>query len=155
MKPNPLTPSPLKPSPLQPKLLPPRKQSVPMNRRAPRMPRLTAGEAPKPKLMTRGNAHPEEQILAAIKGRLPLPNGTPRAIKTRTENAKKKQPEEAEAKTDDGKVAPCADKPPRAETEAQAEDAAGESETAVAEAEAAPKRPPLTNASRQCDGAIR
>ena len=30
---------------------------------------------------------PEEQILAEIKGRLPLPNGTPRAIKARTEDA--------------------------------------------------------------------
>ena len=57
---------------------------------------------------------PEEQILAEIKGRLPLPNGTPRAIKTRTENAKKKsQPGEAEAKTEGEEVVPCADKQPR------------------------------------------
>ena len=88
---------------------------------------------------------------------MPLPDGTPRAIKTRTENAKKKtQPEEAEAKADDGKVVPCADEPPPAETEAQAENAAGESETAVAEAEGGNEAPaaneePPGNATEQFD----
>jgi hypothetical protein len=76
-----------------------------------------------------------EEQLAAVKGRLPLPNGTPRAIKTRTENAKKKTPpEEADAKTGDGKVVPCADQQPRPEIGGQPEDAAGE--TGVAEAKA-------------------
>lgn len=76
-----------------------------------------------------------DEQLAAVKGRLPLPDGTPRAIKTRTENAKKKsQPEEAEAKADEGKEVRCADEPPPAETEAQAENLAGESETVVVEA---------------------
>ena len=83
---------------------------------------------------------PEEQILAEIKGRLPLPDGTPRAIKARTENAKKKNlPEEAEVKTEDEKVVPCADQQPPAEAGGQPEVAAGE--TQVAEAKAADESP--------------
>ncbi len=62
-----------------------------------------------------------EEQLAAVKGRLPLPNGTPRAIKTRTESAEKKnRPEEAEARIDDGTAPPCAGEPPSAETGAGA-----------------------------------
>ena len=70
---------------------------------------------------------PEEQVLAEIKGRLPLLNGTPRAIKTRNENAKKKtQPKEAAAKPVDGKEVPCVEEQPRAETGAPPDEAAGE-----------------------------
>ncbi len=69
-----------------------------------------------------------EEQLAAVKGRLPLPNGTPRAIKTRIENARKKKPhEEAEAKAEGAKVVPCTDEQPRP-------DAAGETEAAEANA---------------------
>ncbi|MEP7173861.1 MAG: hypothetical protein ABI705_10275 [Aestuariivirga sp.] len=77
----------------------------------------------------------EEQILAEIKGRLPLPNGTPRAIKTRTDNAKKKnRPEEADVRTEVGKGVPCTDEQPRAETENPPADAAGEVEATEAKA---------------------
>ena len=77
-----------------------------------------------------------EEQLAAVKGRLPLPNGTPRAIKARTEDVEKKaQPgdaageiDDAEAKPDGGEEKPCADEQPRAETEAKAEDVAAEAE---------------------------
>lgn len=87
---------------------------------------LPEGEPPETEA---AEPEPEEQILAEIKGRLPLPNGTPRAIKTRTENAKKKnQPEDAEVKTAEEKVVPCA------ETRAQAEVAAGETQVAEAKA---------------------
>jgi hypothetical protein len=78
----------------------------------------------------------EEQILAEIKGRLPLPNGTPRAIKTRSENAKKKtSPEEAGIRIENEKVVPCADEQPRAETGTQAEVSAAESDTTGVEAD--------------------
>lgn len=80
-----------------------------------------------------GEALSAEEQLAAVKGRLPLPTGTPRAIKARSEDA--------EAKPDGGKESLCADEPPPAETEAQAENAAGESEPAVAEAEAGSEAP--------------
>lgn len=87
---------------------------------------LPEGEPPETEA---AEPEPEEQILAEIKGRLPLPNGTPRAIKTRTEYAKKKnQPEEAEVKTADEKVVPCG------ETGAHAEGAAREAQVAEAKA---------------------
>ncbi len=103
------------------------------------------GEAPEIEAAEPGS---EEQFLAELKGRLPLPNGTPRAIKARSEDAK--------AKPDDGKEAPCTDKQPRAETGAQTEVAASESETAVAEAEAGNEAPaandePPGNATEQFD----
>jgi hypothetical protein len=76
---------------------------------------------------------PEEQILAEIKGRLPLPNGTPRAIKARIEDAK--------AKPGGSKEASCVEEQPRPETEGQAEEVAGESDAAAAEAEGGTKAP--------------
>jgi hypothetical protein len=95
-----------------------------------------------------------DETLSAIKGRLPLPNGTPRAIKARLENVEKRaRPEEtvgetdtAEAKPAGGK--PCTDEPPPAEEEALAQDAAGEVDTAEAkpdegnEALSAAEQPP-------------
>jgi hypothetical protein len=91
---------------------------------------------------------PEEQILAEIKGRLPLPNGTPRAIKARTEDAK--------AKPDDGKKAPCVEEQPRTGTGVQSEEAAGEAGAAQAKAKdgndanSANEQPP-SNATDQFD----
>ena len=114
-------------------------------------------EAAEPEIDESEETLSAEEQLAAVKGRLPLANGTPRAIKTRTENARKRtQPEEAEAKADDGKVVPCVEKQPRAETEGQAKNAAGESETAVAEAEVGNEAPaaneaPPGNATEQFD----
>ena len=105
-----------------------------------------------------------EQDIAAIKGRLPLENGTPRAIKARIEGAGKgAQPEgaagetsTAEAKPDGGKETPCADQPPRAGTGAQAENTAVETDTAEAEADGGNETPaaaeqPDNNAADQSD----
>jgi hypothetical protein len=76
----------------------------------------------------------DEQGGVAIAGRLPLPSGTPRAIKARIEDAEKRaQPEgaagetdTAEAKPDGGKETRCADEQP------QTEEAAVETDTAEA-----------------------
>jgi hypothetical protein len=81
---------------------------------------------------------PEEQILAEIKGRVPLPNGTPRAIKARTEDAESGK---AEAKPDDRKKVPCADEQPSVEKGAEAEVATAETNTAEAEAEGGNEAP--------------
>ncbi|MDP1702499.1 MAG: hypothetical protein Q8L53_16280 [Aestuariivirga sp.] len=74
----------------------------------------------------------DEQGLAEIKGRLPLPTGTPRAIKARIEDT---EAGTAEAKPEGGKETPCADEPPRINSEDQTEGAAGESDAPKAEAE--------------------
>ena len=83
----------------------------------------------------------DEQGGTAINGRLLLPNGTPRAIKARIEDAgKRARPEgaagetdTAEAKPDGGKETLCADEKP--ETGAQAKDAAGEADSVEAGAD--------------------
>ena len=69
---------------------------------------------------------------------MPLPTGTPRAIKARTEDA---EAGTAEAKPEGGKETLCADEPPRAETGGQTEDEAGESDIAEAEAEGGTEAP--------------
>ena len=114
-------------------------------------------EASEPETGEGGETLTVEEQLAAVKGRLPLPNGTPRAIKTRTENVKKKlQTEEAEAKTDNGNVVPCADEQPRAETGGRSGEAAGEAQVSEAKANdgnnppAAAELPP-DNATDQFD----
>jgi hypothetical protein len=88
----------------------------------------------------------EEQALAAIKGHLPLPNGTPRAIKARAE--KKAQPEGAAGKTDTanakpggGKETRCADGQPRAEEAGQPEEAAAETDIAEAKPDGGKETP--------------
>lgn len=89
----------------------------------------------------------EDQEVAAIEGRSPLPSGTPRAIMARIEDAKKEvQPEEAagetdtaKAKPDDGKKTTCADEKP--ETGAQAEDPADESDSTEAKADGGNEAP--------------
>jgi hypothetical protein len=82
----------------------------------------------------------DEQGGAAIKGRLPLPSGTPRAIKARIKEAEKKAAPEDEAggeadsgegNTDGGEKGPCAEEQPAAEKAADAEEA-GETNTAGA-----------------------
>ena len=82
----------------------------------------------------------EEQGVAAVKGRLPLPNGTPRAIKARIKKAEKKAAPEDEAggeadsgegNTDGGKKRPCAEEQLAAEKAADAEEA-GEKNTTEA-----------------------
>ena len=80
----------------------------------------------------------DEQSVAAIKGHLPLANGTPRAIKARIEDARiRAQPEKAvgetdtaEAKPEDGKETLCADEQPRAEEAGEPEEAAGKTDSA-------------------------
>jgi hypothetical protein len=79
----------------------------------------------------------EENGEPAIEGRLPLPSGTPRAIKARVKDAEKTTPPEnaageadaAEATPDGGKETLCA------ETGVQAEDATGETDAAGVEAD--------------------
>ena len=97
----------------------------------------------------------EEQGVAAVKGRLPLPNGTPRAIKARIKKAEKKAAPEDEAggeadsgegNTDGGKKRPCAEEQLAAEKAADAEEA-GEKNTTEANpdgsnVEAAASQPP-------------
>jgi hypothetical protein len=77
-----------------------------------------------------------EENGGVISGRLPLPSGTPRAIKARIKDAENRtQPEEAVGKTetaDSDKERTCADEPPRVEKEGQPEGAVGASETAEA-----------------------
>jgi hypothetical protein len=99
-----------------------------------------------------------EETLSAIKGRLPLPNGTPRAIKARIKAAEEgaqakgaaSETATAKAKPDGGKETPCV------EDEAQAEDAAGQADSAVAEADggneaASASEQPPDNATDQFD----
>ena len=95
----------------------------------------------------------DEESLAEIKGRVPLPTGTPRAIKAQIEDA---EAGTAEAKPEGGRETLCAEESPRAETEAQAKNAAGESDTAQAETEGGIEAPsadqqPPGNTTEQFD----
>jgi hypothetical protein len=93
-------------------------------------------EAAEPEIDESEETLTAEEQLAAVKGRLPLPNGTPRAIKARIEDAEKSaQPEDAasetdtaEAKPDGAEKGPCANQQPHAETGAKAEEVGAEAE---------------------------
>jgi hypothetical protein len=97
----------------------------------------------------------EERAAAALKGRLLLPTGTPRAIKARIESAKQKdKPKEAEPDT--GKATPCVDEKPSSETESVAENTAeaGNAQEAKAKGAAeapAENEPPAAKAGDQVD----
>ncbi len=86
----------------------------------------------------------DENSAVAVEGQLPLPTGTPRAIKAR-EDVKKKAPSQgaagetdaAEAKPDDGGETVCADE----QSIADAGDAAGETDSAGATADGGDEAP--------------
>ncbi|HEX7108469.1 MAG TPA: hypothetical protein VF224_04440, partial [Aestuariivirga sp.] len=95
----------------------------------------------------------EDQEETAVNGRLSLPSGTSRAIKTLIENSKEKvQPEEAagetdtaDAESDGSRKTPCVDEQPGAKTETQVEKASGETDTTEAKAGGGEETPPEEN----------